>query len=90
MRYVELSARDVRAAYEHAIEQLPALPPRSSTTSRRHRDSRIPIDKQFERFIARVEYRRRDCVRHDPGQAQALARLVKRLRAAHHDFKEAS
>ena len=87
LRYVELSGRDIRAAYERAMDQLPALPPRAAPPHPDAADPRPAIGEDLERLIAQVERRRRDR-QGFPAEAQTLARLVKRLRAAQQDFKK--
>ena len=82
MRYVRLTATDIRHAYDCALAQLPALrAPSAPATplSRSHPSSSLPDD--FRALIARLDYSRRDA-HGDPARASALARLVKRLRAA--------
>jgi site-specific recombinase XerD len=86
MRYVELSARDIRYAYEHAMGELPALPVLARPAKNPDIDPDAAIRAHFNSLIARIERHRRD-QRGGAGTAQALTRLVKRLRAAQHAFK---
>jgi len=86
MRYVELSARDIRYAYEHALSELPVLPILARPAKNPDTDPETAIRAQFNSLIARIDHRRRDRTA-DPVAAAALARLVKRLRAAQSAFK---
>ena len=87
MRYVELSARDIRCAYDQALSQLPALPIRAASAKMPTADPQVWIREQFDSLIARIDHHRRDR-KADPAAALALARLVKRLRAAQRAFKQ--
>ena len=87
MRYVGLTNRDIRRAYEKAVAQLtvlhhlPPVPKRCPTAD-------TTLQEDFDALIHRLDHHRRD--RSDPASRTALLRLVKRLRAARRTFQNAS
>jgi len=88
MRYVELTTQDIRRTYEKALASLRAAPSPASIlkTVPRPRDTTVLAD--FQALVARLDHQRRD-TRSAPAQT-ALARLVKRLRAALRAFQDCS
>lgn len=80
LHYVELSATDVRQAYEQAVSRLPIL---SSLAPYVPASSPEPLspDDRLALFLASLERERRDLPANDP-QAVPLLLLVRKLQAA--------
>ena len=90
MRYVRLTATDIRQVYECALAKLTALPSFPAPAKPFPRGTPpASLRDDFHALIARLDYSRRDA-RGDPARAAALARLVKRLRAALRAFKHSA
>jgi hypothetical protein len=91
MHYVEVAQKDLRLAYDHALDQIqlinqidtPNLPALSSASPQPDTIAEVP--QLFDALITRLESARRDAT--TPEHSKQLLRFIKRMRRASDDLK---
>lgn len=86
MRYVELTSQDIRHSYDQALARLRDAPGPACVLKTVSRPRHTTVRSDFQTLVARLDHQRRDT--HSADARTALARLVKRLRAALRAFPE--